>query len=107
MAVSNRPWSEFTSASWPSAESYCSASLIDQNPSGSRKTKGLCKLPVREPGGDINRNALAAASAVLAGGRGGVDAPPDVKRAAARRLVALYATAQMEPPESLRRLAAG
>jgi 2'-5' RNA ligase len=33
-------------------------------------------LPVREPGGTLNRRALASAQAALNGGRGGVKAPP-------------------------------
>lgn len=38
------------SNSYKTADSYCSACLIDVNPSGKPKTKSLCKLPVREDG---------------------------------------------------------
>lgn len=104
MPISNKPWSDFTAADY-SPEEYCAASLIDENPSGERKTKDRCRLPVREPGGSLNRAAVHAAAAVLAGGRGGVDAPPAKKRAAARRLLTFYGELDEEPPESLRRLA--
>lgn len=105
MPVSNRPWGQFSEADYETAAQFCSASLIDLNPPGREKTKELCKLPVEEPGGDLNRNAVHAAAAVLAGGRGGVDAPPEAKRAAARKLLRLYRELGEEPPESIRRLA--
>lgn len=107
MPVSNKPWSnvEKTVEAYGSAERYCRACLIDLNEPGEDKVAGKCKLPIREPGGAINRNALAAAAAALVGGRGGVDAPLAEKRKAARKLIALYREADMEPPESLKRLA--
>ncbi len=106
MAVSNKPWSTFSDADYPDAGALCDASLINLN-DGPRSawSKANCKLRVYEPGGDLNRNALAAAAAVLAGARGGVDAPANARRAAARKLMRLYREAQMDPPESLVRLA--
>lgn len=104
MAVSDRPWANFTQADY-TLEQWIAACLINMN-SGPKNTwtKGNAKLPVREPSGALNRNGVHAAAAVLAGSRGGVDAPPDQKRAAARKLLALYAQLNETPPESLRRL---
>lgn len=60
-AFTEQPW-DGSASRWPDAESYCSASAIDLNPSGQPKTKDMCHLPFREPGsGDINANALRAA----------------------------------------------
>lgn len=105
MPFSNKPWGTVSESDYPDANSYCSASLIDMNAPGEEKIKGKCKLPVKEPGGTYNRNAIHAAAAVLAGARGGVDAPPEEKRRAARKLIRLYREMDEEPPESLRRLA--
>lgn len=106
MAVSNRPWGSISDADYPTAGALCDASLINLN-QGDRAdwSKALCKLPVYEPGGDLNRNACIAASGVLAGARGGVDAPPDVKRAAARKLVRLFQQLDVPPSDALVRMA--
>jgi hypothetical protein len=65
------------------------------------EAKANYDLPVREPNGNINRNACHAAAAVFAGNIG-VSAPPDKKRSAARQLLAIYRYDLMEePPESL------
>lgn len=105
MAVSDKPWGQFSDADYADADALCRASLIDLNGPGARKTKGDCKLRVYEPGGDLNRNGVHAAAAVLAGARGGVDAPATAKAAAARKLVGLYGQLDETPPDSLRRLA--
>jgi hypothetical protein len=103
MPVSNRPWGSISESDYPSPESFCRASLIDLNPAGQRKTKANCKLPVREPGGALNRNGVHAAAQRLMA----TDAPPEEKRAAARKLIRLYAEIGDEPPESVRRMARG
>jgi len=107
MPISNKPWGdvEKTVEAYGNAEKYCQACLIDLNEPGEEKVASRCKLPIREPGGAINRNALTAAAAILAGGRGGVDAPLPEKRKAARKLIAFYREADMDPPESLKQLA--
>ena len=82
----------FTSAPWSdpapnlSAADYAKVCLIDLNPPGEEKKKGLCKLPIRgKPGGAINTNALKAAAGSLGGSRGQeVQAPDEAKRKAAR-----------------------
>ncbi len=107
MAVSEKPWGQFSDADYADPGALCDASLINLN-SGSRSdwTKGNCKLRVYEPGGALNRNGCHAAASVLAGGRGGVDAPPAAKAAAARKLVSLYRSDLKEdPPDSLVALA--
>jgi len=107
MAVSDKPWSSFSDKDYPDAASYCAAALINLN-TGPRSdwTKANCKLQVKEPDGTLNRNGAHAAAAVLAGARGGVDAPPAAKLAAARKLVTIYrADLKETPPESLTRLA--
>ena len=84
------------------AAAFCKACLIDTNEG--EKIKANCKLPVYEPGGALNRNAVHAA----AGGRGitrvkGVSA--EVKRSAARKLVRLYRQIGDVAPESVYRIA--
>jgi len=104
MPVSERPWGEITPADYRNPNHFCGACLIDLNQG--EKSKALCKLPIREPGGAINRSAVHAAAAVLAGGRGGVQAPAPERAKAARRLVSIYRRdLREEPPESLTRLA--
>lgn len=101
----------FTDAAWSSPESdltpeqFCSVCLIDENPSGQKKVKGLCHLPIRSrPGAPINQNAVFAA----AGGRGitrlkGVSA--ENKRKAANRIIRLYSELGRLAPEGIFRIA--
>lgn len=102
--ISDRPWSDFSESDY-TPEQFCRAALIDLNPAGAEKVKANCKLPVLEPSGALNRNACHAAASVLAGGRGGVNAPAEAKRAAARRLIARYRELAEEAPPALRRMA--
>jgi hypothetical protein len=110
--ISERPWSDIDKpGDYEDAVDYCEACLINLN-EGPRDewVKAKCKLPVYEPrkmGRALNRNAVIAAAAALAGARGGVDAPPEEKRRAARKLLRLYRELEMEPPESLKRIAGG
>lgn len=102
----------FTDKSWDGSASkyrdtdaYCGACLIDLNEPGADKIQAKCKLPVKEPDGTYNRNALRAAAAALMGARGGVQAPNAEKAKAARKLLRLMREAGIEPGESLKRLA--
>lgn len=102
----------FTDAQWDGSASryedtaeYCGACLIDLNDPGAEKVQAKCKLPVKEPNGAYNRNALRAAAAALMGARGGVQAPAAEKAKAARKLLRLMREAGIEPGESLKRLA--
>lgn len=63
------------------------------------------KLPIREPGGSVNVNALGAASAALAGARTPLKACPSAKKAAAKKLVAAYGKAKLDAPESIEQMA--
>ncbi len=104
MPISDKPWGQVSESDYKDPESFCAACLIDLNESGKPKTKDKCKLPIREPGGALNRNAVHAAAAALAGARGGVQAPSEEKRKAAKKLMRLYRELKEEPPESLKRL---
>ena len=71
-------------------------------PPGDSPPKERCSLPVLEPNGDVNTNALGQAARrinqitnVTAGQRS----------AAARKLLGYYRQAGMDPPEALRQLA--
>jgi len=100
--ISDKPWSGFSQADYTPAQ-WRAACLIHVDPNSDNKSDH--KLPVREPNGALNRNAVHAAAAVLAGARGGVQATPAQKRQAARQLIALYRELDEEPPESIQRLA--
>jgi len=105
MAVSNAAW-DGSASRWPDAESYAKSCLINLNKGPTANwTKDNCKLPIREPNGAINANALGPAAAALNGGRGGVDAPVPAKKAAAKKLMSAYREAKMEPPDDLKKLA--
>ena len=106
--VSERPWSGIARSSYPSAEAYCAACVIDENPIGAAKAKDRCKLPVYEPpalGGLLNRRGVRAAAARLVRVGGGVAAPEPVRVAAAARLLRLYGVIGERPPPSLVALA--
>ncbi len=54
---------------WDTPEAYCSASAIDLNPAGGKKTKDRCHLPYKEPGsGTINIHGVRAALARIGQG---------------------------------------
>lgn len=101
MAISNKPWGQFSQVDYDNAQwkRACLIHLADDD------VKANHKLPVREPDGTLNVNGVHAAAAVLGGARGGVDAPPDAKRSAARQLIRLYGQINQTPPDSLKRLA--
>ena len=105
MAVSDKPWGSISEADYPTPESFCAACLIDLNEGDGPKTKEKCKLPIREPGGAVNRNGVHAAAAALAGARGGVSAPASEKAKAARALMRHYGAMDEDAPDSLRRMA--
>lgn len=104
----DKPW-DGAASRFKDTNAYCQSCLIDENDSGDQdaddKVQAKCHLPVREPDGAVNVNALSAAAAALAGGRGGgVKASPASKAAAARKLRGLYARAKKPIPESLQRM---
>jgi len=96
MAVSDKPW-DGSSANYRDAAAYCDACLVDTN-EGREKAVTNCKLPVKEPGGAINRNAAHNAAARI----NQLDAPSAIKKTAAAKLVAIYRRdLKEEPPDSL------
>lgn len=101
--ISTKPWSDFKESDYDDAQ-WLRACLIDRGPdAGSAKQRG--SLPVREPDGTLNKNAVHSAAAALAGARGGVKAAPELKKRAAAALVRLYAQLDEDPPESVTSLA--
>lgn len=102
---SDKPWSPPTVADFGGdIGKYCAACMIDMNGEGA-KTAGNCKLPYKEPSGAVNKNALRAIAAVLGGARGGVQASPDAKRAAARKTAGMMKQAGMSPGAGLMKMA--
>ena len=98
---SNKAWSQFTASDY-TPEQYKRACLIVMGDS-----KDQMKLPVREPDGTLNCNGVHAAAGALAGARGGVQAPANLKKRAAGVLVRLYSQCGDEAPDSLKRMASG
>ncbi len=103
--LSARPWGQINPSDYESAEAYCAACLIDMNEPGQPKVKEQCKLPIREPDGRLNRNALFAAQNSLVNPGRMVKAPPEVRRAAARKLVRIMREHGIDPAESLLKVA--
>jgi HK97 family phage prohead protease len=101
--VSDTPWGNFSQADY-SPEQWKKACLVDTG-QGDEGSKGRYKLPVREPGGALNRNGVHAA----AGGHGigAVDGiTEDERRKVAKELVSMYTgDLKEEPPPSLEKLA--
>lgn len=98
---STTPWSKFSESDY-TPEQYRSAALIVHN---GGKSKDDCKLPVKEPDGKININAVHAAAAALAGARSALQASPEEKATAAKALLGHYSKAGQKPPPSLLKLA--
>ena len=99
--LSEKPWSDYTAADY-TVEQWHASCLIHQH-EGPPTSKDQCKLPVKTPSGSLNRNGVHAASAALAGARGGVHASSEEKAKAANALVRYYRQMDEEPPASLLR----
>jgi HK97 family phage prohead protease len=97
-AVTHKPWNG--SAARFTDEQYQRSCLIDRGGDAPPKTR--CSLPVLEPNGDVNANALGAAAARL-NQLTGVTAAQ--KAAAARKLRRYYSQASMPPPPSVMAMA--
>jgi hypothetical protein len=98
--ISEKPWSAYTEADYTN-EQWHAACLIHLH-SGPPTSKSQCKLPVKTPGGALNRNGVHAAAAALAGARSPLKAPPEQKAKAARALRGYYSQLGEEPPDSLK-----
>ena len=104
-SLSSKPW-DGNAARWPDAASYCESCLVDLNDGNGPKKKELCHLPVREPGGALNRAGMGAAAAALAGARGnGMTIPAAAKKAAAKKLRDLYRRCNLDVPPMLQKMA--
>jgi HK97 family phage prohead protease len=96
VVVSRKPWNP-SPENYEDASAYARACLIDLG--GEEKDVARCWLPVYEPSGDLNVNALEAAAKRIS------HAPMSERPAAARKLLRLYRTASMDAPLALRQLA--
>jgi len=96
-AVVRKPWNG-SSARFTN-EQYQASCLICRP--GDEPPKTRCSLPVLEPNGDLNMNALGAAAGRLRQ----VQAPQTMKAQAARKLMRLYRMAGMEPPNGVKMMA--
>jgi HK97 family phage prohead protease len=63
-AFTDAPW-DGAASRWPDAASYCRACAVVDNSPGAEKSKAQCHLPIREPDGTYNLNAIRAALARL------------------------------------------
>jgi hypothetical protein len=107
MAVTEKPW-DGSAGRFQDAEyaRSCVLDLADCSPAAKDKTaKERYKLPIKEPNGDLNVNALGTAAAALAGARSPIKACQAAKKNAAKKLMRAYAQARVDAPESLESLA--
>jgi hypothetical protein len=100
VAFVDSPW-DGSASRFPDTASYCKSCLIDENEPGQDKVQAKCSLPVSEPNGDVNVNALSAA----AGRLGQTKASPASKKKAARKLLNLYRQAKKDVPDTLKNMA--
>lgn len=98
--VSEKPWSSFKEGDYSDSQ-WRRACLLDK---GTGEGKSRYSLPVREPSGTLNKNALQAAASRI----NQVSASPEKKQAAAKKLASLYRSAlNADPPENVTKLASG
>lgn len=98
--ASTKAW-DGSASNYSSTEAFCSACLIDDNPDGQRKVQSLRHLPVKEPGGALNANAVHNAASRL----NQLKVSPASKKKAARALVRLYGQLKEPVPEVVKRTA--
>lgn len=91
-AISEKSWDG--SASRFTEEEYHRSCLIHEHPDG-EPSKSACKLPIREPNGDINKNGVHAAASRI----DQVDASEEEKSKAKSKLKSAYREIGEEPPE--------
>lgn len=107
MAVTTKPWSgdaaRFSDAEWSNScildMGLCSAAAKEMTP------KQRYKLPILEPNGDLNANALGSAAGALNDARTSLQACQAAKIAAAKKLVTAYDTAKLDAPEHVETMA--
>jgi hypothetical protein len=96
------PWIRYSPSDY-TLEQWYEACLI-RPARNELRSKAQCKLPVKTPSGVLNKNAIFAAAAALAGARAPLQATKDEKTKAARTLVKLYEQMVQPVPESVRSL---
>ena len=83
MAFVDKPW-DGSASRYADTAAYCRACLINENTGDSSTwTQDKCHLPVKEPNGDYNKNAIRNARARIN------QVQSSGKAAAAKRLAAL------------------
>lgn len=100
MTITNKPW-DGSASKYKDTDAYCAACLIDDNPEGQKKVQDLCHLPVKEPGGAVNKNAVHNAAARI----GQTQTSSANKKKAARALIGYYGQMKETPPDSLKNMA--
>src|SRR5262245_29850982 len=97
MAVSNRDWAQFSASDYSPAE-WRAACLVDRGV-GDPDHKGRYAVPVREPSGDVNRQAVLSAARL---GHEMVGLTDAQRQTAARRLVRIMREdLSLDPPDGL------
>lgn len=99
MRISEEPWSNFSQKDYTLQQWY-NACLIHLT-QGPPTSKDNCKLPVFTPDGALNRGAVHAATAALAGARTPLIAPEAEKTRARALLRTYYKVLGETPPDSL------
>lgn len=95
-AISDKPWSDFSQADY-SIEQWRKACVV--HPDSPSENKGDYKLPIREPNGDLNSNAVHAAAGRVHELQGAS------KAQAAKALISAYGQLKEDPPPALSQLA--
>lgn len=101
--ISEKPWSDYEESDY-TLEEWHAACLIHLH-EGPPTSKSKCKLPVKTPGGALNRNGVHAAAAALAGARSPLKASVEQKTKAASALRGYYKQLDETPPDSLKQSA--
>lgn len=92
--VSDKPWSDFTQADY-SDEQWKRACIMHVCDG---MEKSCHKLPIREPGGALNRNAVHAAASRFGQAQG----PAEAKASAKRALRGAYKQIGEDPPDAIK-----
>ncbi len=95
-AIGDKPWSDFSQADY-SIEQWRKACVV--HPDAPSENKGDYKLPIREPNGDLNSNAVHAAAGRVHELQGAS------KSQAAKALLTAYGQLKEDPPKDLASLA--
>lgn len=99
---------DFTNAAWDGSASrfkdtdaFCAACLVDDNPPGAEKKQSLCHLPIKEPNGNVNTNALGNAAARLLQ----TQTSAANKKKAARAIIRYRQEAKLDVSDALKKMA--